>query len=971
MERKKSKTACSKKFLSIQLCVFLPALLTLIVPPQYAQAGISSIWAVDDGEKVMKTDVNHPLATSSDNQVWNGSKVSLFGAKNEIVAFQLIIEADGSGVRNVDVSLDSLANGSHIIKNTGSSAPFDYVGKRIELFTEHYVPVDGVWFPDALIPFAAPSGLGGAPFDIAANNNQGVWVDIYIHRDALPGIYTGKIKVSVNSVATHTLPISLRVYNFVLPDECHLKNMFAMSPHNVGKRHGVESESQAYYAVEARYHQMAHRHRFDIVRSVRDLGVLDKYHKRYLTGKLYTAANNYEGPGENVGNRTFSVGLYNSRPREFSPDNEAGWRSGSDAWVNWFNKNAPRVEIHRYLRDEPWSHGAVYDDIIERCKWIHNNPGPGIALMTYITCPVISELQGHCDFWSMNGRTCYLPDAAYEQSQGKKCGFYNGVRPYCGEDAINTDAVDWRVQPLICRRYNLDQYFYWETTHWGYRKGSLVDVLNKNRSNGNGYLFYPGEDVIFPDSSRRLPGPLASIRIKNWRRGMQDYEYLWLADQSGLKSEADAIVKRCVPAALSEADTKKGISWPSRGYGFELYRRQLANLIAGKTGTVRGKVTDKGTGKPVRGVKVTDGIRTGTTDATGTYIVNAVVGTRPISASAAGYIDSVRTGIKVTENGTTTANLRLKRDTTPPVISNVQAARVASTKATITWNTDEASSSLVKYGTSPGVYTNSVTDSSCVTSHKRDINGLSPGTTYYYTVCSRDRSDNSADSTEYNFKTMMDLGLVGLWHFDEGKGKVAHDSSKYGNDGALVKGPTWIEGKSGKALQFDGVDDYVKCGNPVSLSNITNEITFIAWVKPFKADGCIVRKWDWSDYSGYHLDIYTGVYNSTFNLKMGYGGKTLLILGMALRLNKFSHIAFTASDSEVVFYLNGHVVSKTIPRKPINLRNPKDVVIGGGSGWSGKYFNGVIDEVIIYGRTLSAKEIREDYEGTPLSDEAK
>jgi hypothetical protein len=205
----------------------------------------------------------------------------------------------------------------------------------------------------------------------------------------------------------------------------------------------------------------------------------------------------------------------------------------------------------------------------------------------------------------------------------------------------------------------------------------------------------------------------------------------------------------------------------------------------------------------------------------------------------------------------------------------VQAARVTSTKATITWNTDEASSSLVKYGTYPSVYPKSVTDSSCVTSHKIDINGLSPETIYYYTVCSRDRSDNSANSTEYNFKTMKDSDLVGLWHFDEGKGKVAHDSSKYGNNGTLVKGPAWVEGKSGKALQFDGVDDYVKCGNPVSLNNITNEITFIAWVKPFKADGCIVRKWDWSDYSGYHLDIYTGVYDSTFNLKMGYGSGVL------------------------------------------------------------------------------------------------
>jgi hypothetical protein len=443
---------------------------------------------------------------------------------------------------------------------------------------------------------------------------------------------------------------------------------------------------------------------------------------------------------------------------------------------------------------------------------------------------------------------------------------------------------------------------------------------------------------------------------------MQDYEYLWLARQSGLKSEVDAIVKRCVPAALSEADTKKGISWPSRGYGFELYRRQLANLIAGKTGTVRGKVTDKGTGngKPIQGAKVTDGIRSDTTDATGTYIIDAIVGTRTVTASAAGYMDSAQEGVTVIENGKITANLQLTRDTTPPIISNVQAARVTSTKATITWNTDEASNSLVKYGTSPGVYTKSVRDSSFVTSHKININRLSPETPYYYVVSSTDRSDNLATSTKYQFKTLMVLELVGLWHFDEGKGKVAHDS-KYGNDGTLVKGPTWVEGKIGKALQFDGVDDYVKCGNPVSLNNITNEITFIAWVKPFKADGCIVRKWDWSDYSGYHLDIYTGVYDSTFNLKMGYGGKTLLILGMPLRLNEFSHIAFTASDSEVVFYLNGHVVSKTIPRKPIDLRNPKDVVIGGGSGWSGKYFNGVIDEVKIYGRALSSEEIKADH----------
>jgi len=86
MERMKSKTARSRGFSSMRPCVFLPALLALIVTAQFAQAGISRIWAVDDGEKVKETVNNHPLATGSDNPVRDGSEVSLFGAKNEVSA---------------------------------------------------------------------------------------------------------------------------------------------------------------------------------------------------------------------------------------------------------------------------------------------------------------------------------------------------------------------------------------------------------------------------------------------------------------------------------------------------------------------------------------------------------------------------------------------------------------------------------------------------------------------------------------------------------------------------------------------------------------------------------------------------------------------------------------------------------------------------------------------------------------------
>lgn len=943
-------------------------LMLLVVAVGPASAGISRIWAVDDGEKVKKTDNDHPLAVSPDNPVWDGRRISLFAARNEVVAFQLIIEANGSAVKGVDVSLDSLTNGPYVIENTGSSDPFDYRGKRIEFLTEHYVEVTkgsgyySGWVPDCLIPFAAPRGLGGAPFDIAANSNQAVWVDIWVPRDAVPGTYTGNVRVSVESVVTHTIPASLQVCDLILPDECHLKNMFVQGDWPAGSgivgRHGVAAGTAAYHEIERRYFQMAYRHRFDIVKHVQNLAVMTDRYRGYMDGRYYTPAHGYEGPGENTGNGTFSVGPYNARPEEFSPDTEAGWRAGSDAWVNWFRANAPHVEIHKYLRDEPYSHGPVYDDIIERCQWIHNNPGPGSALATYVACPIISELQGHCDFWSMQGNGYYLPDAVHEQAQGRKCSFYNGDRPFYGETSIDTDAIDFRVQPWICWRYNVDQYFYWSTTKWP----APQDLFGRGHRNGSGTFFYPGEDKVIPSSSRRLPGPLSSIRMKNWRRGMQDYEYLWLAKQAGLGSEADAIVKSCVPSALSEAAPKQDIGWPTRGHGFELYRRQLADLIARNVGTIGGVVIDAATGKPIPKARVTDGIGEDTTGATGTYAMDVLPGTRTVTTSATGYNDAVQRGVMVTENQRTSLDLQLTRDTAPPVISGVQVERISSAKATITWSTDEPSNSLVRYGTSPGAYRHTARGLSHATSHSVDMHGLSPGRAYYFTVSSTDEGGNSATSAESEFTALVALDLVGLWRFDEGRGASAQDTSGHGNNGVLFGGPRWVEGRSGKALEFDGVDDAVRCPNSASLDGILDEMTFVAWVKPFKADGCIVKKWDWGHRTGYHLDINPKY--KTLNLIMGYPDRSALILGLSLgeHLNKYSHIAFTASDSEVVFYLNGHAVSNTIPRKPIHLRNSTDVYIGGGSGWSGHYFNGVIDEARIYARALSAHEIEADYQ---------
>jgi len=80
------------------------------------------------------------------------------------------------------------------------------------------------------------------------------------------------------------------------------------------------------------------------------------------------------------------------------------------------------------------------------------------------------------------------------------------------------------------------------------------------------------------------------------------------------------------------------------------------------------------------------------------------------------------------------------------------------------------------------------------------------------------------------------LGLRGLvlWlKFNEGSGNIAYDSSFYNNHGTIY-GATWTDGKFGKALSFDGVDDYVRTG---SVNGFGETITISFWVNHNSIEG--------------------------------------------------------------------------------------------------------------------------------------
>jgi hypothetical protein len=101
-------------------------------------AGVKAIWAVNDGEKIERDDLNNPNRTS--NSAWDGKTVKLFAARNEVVAFQLIIEADGQGISALSAVLPKLTPDSGDFTITYSPPdldPSNYVDRPIQLLSEN------------------------------------------------------------------------------------------------------------------------------------------------------------------------------------------------------------------------------------------------------------------------------------------------------------------------------------------------------------------------------------------------------------------------------------------------------------------------------------------------------------------------------------------------------------------------------------------------------------------------------------------------------------------------------------------------------------------------------------------------------------------------------------------------------------------------------------------------------------------
>jgi PKD repeat protein len=196
-------------------------------------------------------------------------------------------------------------------------------------------------------------------------------------------------------------------------------------------------------------------------------------------------------------------------------------------------------------------------------------------------------------------------------------------------------------------------------------------------------------------------------------------------------------------------------------------------------------------------------------------------------------------------------------------------------------------------------------------------------------------------------------GLVAAYGFEEASGSMVADASGKGNHGTIKEAVRINSGRYGKALKFDGVNDWVTVNDSAAL-DLSSSMTLEAWVYPQTLAGwrTVLLKEKPGD-AVYYLDSSNDARLPNSGIKIG--GLKEINGANQLPVNQWTHLVSTYDGQYHRLYVNGAEVVKSAQN---GLIQQSDGVlrIGGNSVW-GEYFQGYIDEVRIYNRALTPSEI--------------
>ncbi|MFA6255005.1 MAG: LamG domain-containing protein [Patescibacteria group bacterium] len=208
-------------------------------------------------------------------------------------------------------------------------------------------------------------------------------------------------------------------------------------------------------------------------------------------------------------------------------------------------------------------------------------------------------------------------------------------------------------------------------------------------------------------------------------------------------------------------------------------------------------------------------------------------------------------------------------------------------------------------------------------------------------------------------------GLVAYYRFDEGSGNTATDKIIQNN--GTIYGAQWTDNAiSGKALNFVGANNYVEVPHHDVL-NLTDVITISVWIKLNKTVAeqtyqyMIVNKSNWTGKDGFQL-VFNKPYSNNLIFRILYENtfKDAAWDASSLKKNIWYHLVGTYDKKFIKLFVDGQLKAIVSLSKPIDITTNKLYIGNPGAD----YFNGSIDEVKIYGKTLTDDEISAAYLNT-------
>ncbi len=553
--------------------------------------------------------------------------VRLIAARNESVGMQFILRRTGTNAPAiVDYTLDAWLPAGN------NQTTLDF-GIQSSVYVAHYHWIengDYTWgpksqvrkrraaYPDALVP--AQHGcmtntmqlFNSIPIPKHTNQNQAVWIDHYIAPDTAPGTYILPIHFKVDQ-QTVSIQVELSVVDALLPDKPSIDAIGEVYRSYNLEGAGTDRSTAAWQHMSHCYHQLAHKHRMVFIERTDDLPNADGWRDYVnamdpiLNGELFSEQYGYSGTGMHT-----PVSVWRTPwPQEYNIQLERPltvqdldrYRIMAKQWQQLASdKQWNATQFFAYVFDEvdgPNKAGIPDDQYRRYLAMVHDQMGllqnaldAGSTnkkldlLWTSHSNPAdwaddpALDLSYKVRLWSPNASAADPDFLQHRIAKGDTVWFYHSGHPAVGAHSINAHGVDMRTWGVIGARYNIQGQLMWAVNLGADEKPFAQPSYKPDEDRfGNGVMVYPGNQLD-KIGYKKSPGPIPSMRLKTWRRGLQDAELYYLAKAVD-QNASDQLLHQFMPVALADATGKA--AWSFEPADWIEFRKALLNIIAGVT----------------------------------------------------------------------------------------------------------------------------------------------------------------------------------------------------------------------------------------------------------------------------------------------------------------------------------------------------------------------------------------------------